>query len=898
MINASKKRPLMRFRSLFLPLMILTFGLFVAVYLDNEQQNQQRQVIEQQLSLRIEQITGGVNDKVSLYTYGVAGIRGAILATGIDRFRYQNMQDYAASRQNNQEFLGARGFGFIRYVAFEDKMAFESEAKQDRPDNAFAIRQISLHENSSFVIQYIEPESQNRQALGLDIGSEAMRRQAALDSAKSNEVKLTGPITLVQAKMKPQHGFLILMPIYTTSLPPETVEERLQNIVGWSYAPILIDEVLSTISGLGDDIALTISDQNGTQDNHTIFFEYGGDSDAESSHTVTQTLELLGRSWFLRLTAKELFVQNLRLPYKHQQFIEAMAITLLIALIVSILQLILSRRLLSQRHDIEIAKLAEQALLEANKRLEDEVTLRTQEISRVNILQNSILEGAGYAIIATDKIGTITIFNPAAEKLLGYAKNEMVGVNTPAKIHVLAEIQQRSVQLTEELGKPVAADFEVFEVLAKQENSDTNRWTYIHKDGSAIPVSLNISCLRDDADNLAGFLGIAYDLSNQIRHEKSLADALKQAEQANEAKSQFLANMSHEIRTPMNGVYGALQILQGEVSSLVGKDILDKAKYSIRSLSSIINDILDYSKIEAGKLDLESSPFSLGELLDYLEADVTVMKDNKDVDFTILNALHHDVWLGDSKRIRQVLLNITSNAIKFTSSGSIHIKVAYNEKQQMMTFEVSDTGIGMEQNMLDRLFQRFEQADSSTTRQFGGTGLGLSITHSIVLLMKGRVRAISEVDVGTTFFVDIPLVKSMLSIKPAVEKDISKINFIGKTILIAEDNDINQTIVDAMLSPTKASLLYAANGAEAVSLALSNPPDLILMDIQMPIMDGVEACKRIKQTCPRIPIIALTANAMADDIELYSKAGFDGYIAKPVELNLLIETVDGILTFI
>lgn len=891
MVIASKKGPLSRFRSVFPPLAILLIGLFIAQYLDNEQQKEQQQLIEQQLSLRIAQITDGVRDKVNLYTYGVAGVRGAILATGIDNFHYNNMQGYAASRQNSEEFPGARGFGFIRHVAFDEKEMFGLFAKQDRPDNSFAIRQITPHKQSLFVIQYIEPESMNRQALGLDIGSEAMRRQAALDSAMYNEVRLTAPITLVQAKMKPQHGFLILMPIYTTSVAPDTQEERLQNIVGWSYAPILIDELLNTISELNADIALTILDENTEQNKQTTFFDYGIDSSDTSIHSVTKPLELLGRTWQLKLTAKESFVQNLRLSYKHQQFIEAMGVTLLIALIVSILQLMLSRRLLSQRHETEIAQLAERALLEANRRLEDEVVQRTQEISRVNILQNSILEGAGYAIIATNRSGTITVFNPAAEKLVGYTSKEMVGKHTPATFHVPEEIVQRSIELTERLARRIEPNFEVFVEIAKLEYAEVNRWTYMHKNGNSIPINLSVSCLRDENGNLVGFLGIAYDLTEQIKHEKILADARIQAEQANEAKSKFLANMSHEIRTPMNGVYGALQILQGEVSSLLAKDLLDKAKYSVKSLSTIINDILDYSKIEAGKLDLEHSPFSLGDLLNYLQADITVMKEQKNITFSVINAVEHDIWMGDPKRIRQVLLNIASNAIKFTHSGSVSIKIAYNLQKQLLIFEISDTGIGMEQSMLDRLFKRFEQADSSTTRRFGGTGLGLSITHSIVTLMRGELHAISEVGKGTKFIVEIPLEKSTNKLEPTVEKEVTEISFVGKTILVAEDNDINLTIVDAMLNPTKATLMHASNGLEAVSLASTNIPDLILMDIQMPEMDGVEACKRIKERHPEIPIIALTANAMAEDIELYNDVGFDGYIAKPVELRLLLTTV-------
>ena len=196
--------------------------------------------------------------------------------------------------------------------------------------------------------------------------------------------------------------------------------------------------------------------------------------------------------------------------------------------------------------------------------------------------------------------------------------------------------------------------------------------------------------------------------------------------------------------------------------------------------------------------------------------------------------------------------------------------------------------------MLNRLFQRFEQADSSTTRQFGGTGLGLSITNSIVSLMQGKIRVSSTKGVGSTFVVTIPLAKGT-SVSNQTDTNTSKISLIDKTILVAEDNDINRTIVEAMLSPTNASLVFAENGVEAVKLAGATSPDLILMDIQMPEMDGVEACKLIKHSFPSLPIIALTANAMTEDIKRYNESGFDGYLVKPVELSLLLSIVKNML---
>jgi CheY-like chemotaxis protein len=408
-------------------------------------------------------------------------------------------------------------------------------------------------------------------------------------------------------------------------------------------------------------------------------------------------------------------------------------------------------------------------------------------------------------------------------------------------------------------------------------------------------VRLNVSSLFDNEGNLFGFLGIAYDLTEQLEHESVLAEALEQAEQANQAKSMFLANMSHEIRTPLNGIYGILQIIKKEVKSEQGQDLLNKALYSTTNLNVIINDILDFSKIEAGKLELESRVFNLAELLEHLRSDLSVMAVQKNIIFYLSNHVEHLSWQGDPTRIRQIMLNLGSNAIKFTELGSVTFTVRFEESLGHLVFIMKDTGIGMDQKHQQRLFQRFEQADSSTTRNFGGTGLGLSITHSLVTLMGGNITVESEVGLGTTITVKLPLDKAVAPVVEQKKVETDEINFSGKTILVAEDNEINRMVVEAMLEPTQANIIFAVNGLEAVEAHKVNSPDVILMDIQMPKMDGIEACRQIKATHPNTPIIALTANAMSEDIKQYQREGFDGHLAKPVELSMLLEKLHKVL---
>lgn len=875
------------------PLIIFVIGLFVAIYLDQQKTLENQQYIQAKLESRLEQIGEAVVETLTLYQYGLRGLRGAVLATGFDKFNYAQMQAYSDSRDIDEEFPGARGFGVIRYVSPKQQGNFVEQARQDRPDKKFAIRQLNSHQNSLFVIQYIEPENQNQQAVGLDIGSESGRRFAAIESAKNNDMRLTAPITLVQASNKVRHGFLIMMPIYGTTAIPQNAEERVKNVLGWSYAPILVNEVLDTIKIIQNDVVVSIQDNEA--DSSTIFYQFGELDQQTSDYQASLTIDLFGRHWILNLTAKHSFIESLLLPTKHQVFGMVMTATVLLMLIVFSILLTLAKREQATAHKVALSQVTEKALKDANQQLEREVSKRIKQISQVSVLQRSILENAGYAIIATDETGNVTVFNPSAEKLLGYSSEEILGKPIPSEFHIVDEIIARAKDLSKELGYQIKPGFEVIVAKARLNESDTYGWTYVHKSGRHIPVRLNVSSLFNNEKKLFGFLGIAYDLSEQLEHERELAKATEQAEQANKAKSKFLANMSHEIRTPLNGIYGALQIIQKEISTEQGKELLDKALYSTKNLNVIINDILDFSKIEAGKLELENTEFDLAELIEHLNSELFEMADQKGIVFNLSNFVEHLSWQGDPTKVRQILLNLGSNAIKFTEQGSVTLSVSYDEPKRCLIFIIKDTGIGIEKNQQQRLFQRFEQADSDTTRKFGGTGLGLSITHSLVTLMKGEITVESDIGVGTSITVKLPLQKAATQMEEQKSLNADEIKFDGKTILIAEDNEINRMVVEAMLEPTQAKLLFAVNGLEAIEAHKVHSPDVILMDIQMPKMDGIEACRHIKSNDSITPIIALTANAMTEDIQKYQREGFDGHLAKPVELDMLLERLQQVL---
>ncbi|WP_027390089.1 hybrid sensor histidine kinase/response regulator [Chrysiogenes arsenatis] len=382
-------------------------------------------------------------------------------------------------------------------------------------------------------------------------------------------------------------------------------------------------------------------------------------------------------------------------------------------------------------------------------------------------------------------------------------------------------------------------------------------------------------------------IGTIIDITERMEYEQALIIATQQAESANRVKSEFLANMSHEIRTPLNAILGLTEIGVDECAGKECHGLFEKIHSSSRLLLGILNDILDYSKIEAGKLEIEKRNFQLEEIIGQLTILFENMAASKNISlhFPDLRRLSRCV-VGDSLRITQVLTNLLSNALKFTETGSVTLSIdgSGEGENYLLTFSVIDTGIGMDTAQVNTIFSPFSQADSSTTRRFGGTGLGLTISRKLVEAMGGVLSVVSEPGVGSTFTFTLPLPSEVCTERRTFK--VAEVNTFdtlkGIRVLLVEDNELNQRVASRLLQRKGILVTTASNGKDAVAMALANEFDLILMDLQMPIMDGYEAAKQIRKNNKHVPIIALTAATLATERQKVIDSGMDDHLAKPI----------------
>ena len=1118
-------------------MLTLLAGVLITCFVTNEIHNFNKERIKNASAEASDKLKQEVASRIELYQYGLRGARGVVLTAGENRITRDIFSQYSKTRDVDIEFPGARGFGFIRRVPKSSVERFTLLARQDGwPD--FSIRMLNPNFNEHYVIQYIEPVERNRQAVGLDIASEKNRREAAASSLYSGEVRLTGPITLVQATGKSQQSFLILMPIYRGGSIPPTLDERLDKGFGWSYAPLIMEEVLAGLNYDPNKLHFELYDVTDLDD--PVLFYSGGVHEG-SSYEKIDTMVVYGRNWRTSIAVSPEFIRDLHLANPIVFFVFGLLISLLVASVVAAIRVNMARRrevveyqaritalvensadgILSKSldgvilswnkgaesifgytqedaigqsiskllvpeelqneaesitsevkklkqsrsietrrktkfggevpvaltlspildnenkligvsisvRDISERKKTEAKIRDLNANLEFQVKERTAELQELNLLLNDVLNASSeVSIIATDNNGVISLFNRGAERMLGYVAEEVVGLSTLLRFHVGAEIEAHRRDIQEQYGVLIEEDLAVLSYKVLKKEVVSQEWTYVDKYGGTRPVSLVITPMKDSQNEISGFLGIAMDITEQKRSQRELIDtrdqlllaaevaklgiwtwdiendslewsdsmfdiyqlplsvkkegiqysdwynrvhpddramaenALKEsiegmkeynlvfriilpdesiryisarassqksssgrmtkmtginrditqerelenwlrkakdeADAASAAKSNFLANMSHEIRTPMNAILGMLHLAKRTDLTPQQNDYISKAQISAKSLLRLINDVLDFSKVDAGKLVLEKAPFEVEELLCELSTVLSGSSLGKDVE--LIFDIDKDIpayLIGDKLRLLQILINLVSNAVKFTLEGSVVLEI----KQQLvdsgisrLTISVKDTGIGIAQDQMDSIFDVFSQAESSTARRFGGSGLGLVICRRFVELMGGSLHVDSVLGKGSCFYFTVDLPVADIKIEKLPNQTLAE----SLRILIVDTNEATQVIFARMafslgwMSEKTESLEHAIQLVQEAAIQ-NNAYDVVLLDTKVSDFSGqksIDSINAVTSSSENQPKIILLTSMMSNQLDNELES-FAGYLLKPVTLSKLSEVV-------
>jgi PAS domain S-box-containing protein len=516
-------------------------------------------------------------------------------------------------------------------------------------------------------------------------------------------------------------------------------------------------------------------------------------------------------------------------------------------------------------------------------------------LSEVQILLESTTR---VSIVNTDINGKIKKINRGAENLLGYKADQVIDLDYLKLIHDRDEVLQRGEILSQKYGKTIEG-FEALIYRSKLGEFDSDEWTYKRKNGEKFPVQLVITSVRNSMDEIVGYLGIATDISQLKEMETLLLEEKKRAEDANRSKSQFLANMSHEIRTPLNGVIGFSELLLKTPLDKVQRNYMEMVNTSANSLLYVINDVLDLSKIEAGKLELYEEK---SDLINLCSQSIDVVKhaaDSKNIE--VLLNISPDVKrfaYADSVRLRQVIINLLGNAIKFTHQGEVELKVENTEipgtEERLFTFSVRDTGIGIAPQNIQKIFNAFDQEDASTTRKYGGSGLGITISNRILEMMNSKLEVESEVGKGSIFSFTIKL-------KSDPDDFFKGKKLYGiKKVLIVDDNRTNLEIMSNLFSFCKINTVVASNGIDALQILEGETDfDLLISDYHMPYLSGLDLIAHIRKNLDlnssKLPAI-LMHSSIADEklIDACREADIQYNIVKPIRFDILIKHLENI----
>jgi PAS domain S-box-containing protein len=936
---------------LVIPWLLLTLSLVASIFVWWQQQQIIDTESQAQLEKAIQRTQSFINARLNNYEDALRGAQGLFAADIEGDVSRQEWKRYVNSLSIEQRFPGIYGLGYIAYVPPSNLNAFIQTSRADGvPDYNY---KPAGQRSDYFIIKYIEPISQNQPALGYDVGSEPVRRQAAEMARDTGQATLTGKITLVQ-DARQQPGFLLYLPVYRQGAPITTVAERRAALKGWVYEPFragdLLGDVFQTSSdnttartsttgvkaknaGQPSQLDFEVYDGTVTPSKESLLYDYDGvlhGIDDNQAVTRSMTFQVKGRDWTLHFIASPTLEGTTNRLGPLLALVAGLLVSLLLFTFTWRLSTTRSNALKLAKQELSERQQAQQALQESQANLQD------------------FFDNASDLIQTVSPDGRFLYVNEAWLQTLGYTQEELDSLPMWNIIHPYS----------------LVACMEKFKQVLAGENLTRVEATFVAKDGRLIVVEGNCNC-RFEAGRPVMIRSIFRDITERKCTEEALAEAHNQALAASRLKSEFLANMSHEIRTPISSIVGVSELLADTTLDPEQREFNQIIHKSAQSLLILLNDILDSSKIEANRLSLEITDFELLKVVEESTELLSPQAHEKGIALvSCLDPSLRGYWRGDPFRLRQIFINLLNNAVKFTKKGQVVVRVTgegpYNPpaadsetnpagetvERRLVRFAVSDSGIGLSEIARRRLFQPFTQADGSTTRKYGGTGLGLSISKRLVELMGGQIGVESQEGQGSTFWFTVPLalsewqadtlpdepadVPALVEAQPAFISSSEvptqpghafKNNSKRGLILLAEDNLVNQKLGLAQLRKLGYNAHAVSNGRElleklgqsmAASAASASPdrvnsetglpqPEeytLILMDCQMPELDGFETTRIIRQQeklagqARHIPIIALTANAMLGDREICLEAGMDDYLTKPINLEELARRLE------
>jgi PAS domain S-box-containing protein len=527
---------------------------------------------------------------------------------------------------------------------------------------------------------------------------------------------------------------------------------------------------------------------------------------------------------------------------------------------------------------------------------------RQEALLKTGALQKAILNSANFSIIATDEKGIIQLFNVGAEHMLGYKAAEVVNKINPSDIHDPQEVMARAQSLTTELATPIAPGFEALAFKASRGIEDSYELTYICKDGSRFPAIVSITALRDDYDEIIGYLLIGADNSVRKQAEAELTNAKAAADKANQAKTDFLSNMSHELRSPLNAILGFAQLMESDTTpqTATQKESTGQILQAGWYLLDLINEILDLALIESGKLLLSLEPLSLDDVMLECQTMIEPQAQKYGVTMTYCHLDQPCFVRADRTRVKQILINLFSNSIKYNHAGGSVVVECTVISPQRIRISVKDTGPGLSPEKLAQLFQPFNRLGQQAGGE-EGTGIGLVMTKRLVELMGGVIGVESTVGVGSVFWVELIRAVDPQIVAGAVDEvaatgPAQAQNGVAlRTLLYVEDNPANLKLVEQLIARRpNLRLLSAADATLGIALARAHQPEVILMDINLPGISGIKALKILREDplTQHIPVVAISANAMPHDIQKGLNAGFFRYLTKPIKINSFMEALD------